>query len=119
MNEEHLFLGAYEAGVCIGLAVLKHSWFQYMYVMDLKVSRAYRNQGAAQALIEKARGIARDHQYRGLYTIGQDNNLAACRFYLKNGFLIGGFDNRSYDGTAQEGKADITFYLDDASNTDT
>ncbi len=31
---------------------------------------------------------------------------------LKVGFEIGGLDTRGYKGTAQEGKADIYFYLD-------
>ena len=48
----------------------------------------------------------------GLYTIGQDNNLNACLFYLSCGFQIGGFDNKVYKGTSQEGKSDILFYLD-------
>ena len=49
---------------------------------------------------------------RGLYTQGQDNNLGACRFYLKAGFRIGGLDTEVYKGTNQEGKADILFYRD-------
>ncbi len=49
---------------------------------------------------------------QGVYTIGQDNNLSACLFYLRNGFEIGGFDNRVYRGTGQEGKANILFYRD-------
>ena len=35
---------------------------------------------------------ARNQGMRGVYTIGQDNNLSACLFYLKQGFEIGGFD---------------------------
>ena len=42
----------------------------------------------------------------------QDNNLDACRFYLAQGFRIGGFDNRVSTGTSQAGKADLYFYLD-------
>lgn len=40
------------------------------------------------------------------------NNLAACLFYIKCGFAIGGLDTNVYKGTKQEGKADIYFYLD-------
>ena len=42
--------------------------------------------------------------------MGQDNNLAACQFYIKSGFRIGGVDTEVYNGTSQEGKADIIFY---------
>lgn len=62
-------------------------------------------------LIEKSKEIALEHGYRGLYTQGQDNNLAACLLYIKNGFVIGGLDTHVYTGTTQEGKKDILFYL--------
>jgi len=63
-------------------------------------------------LIEEAAAWAKDHGKQGLYTIGQDNNVSACLFYLKAGFRIGGLDTEVYRGTAQEDKKDILFYLD-------
>lgn len=62
--------------------------------------------------MEKAGELALAAGYRGVYTIAQDNNLAACLFYLKAGFAIGGLDTQVYQGTKQEGKADIVFYWD-------
>ena len=112
MSRDCIFLGAYDDDRCIGLAVLRRGMFRYLYLEDLKVSRAYRGQGAGRALISAAGEIASREGYRGLYTIGQDNNLNACLFYLACGFHIGGFDNHVYNGTSQEGKADIFFYLD-------
>ena len=112
MSKDCVFLGAYDEDRCIGLAVLRQGMFRYMYLEDLKVSRAYRGKGTGRALISAAGKIAVSAGYRGLYTIGQDNNLNACLFYLACGFRIGGFDNEVYKGTSQEGKADIFFYLD-------
>lgn len=106
------FLGAYDGETCVALAILQDAWMKYMYLYDLKVSKAYRRQGVATALIEKAKEICTEKGYRGLYTQGQDNNLSACLFYLKSGFRIGGFDSEVYKGTKQEGKADIIFYID-------
>ena len=63
-------------------------------------------------LIERSKEIAKAHGYNGIYTIGQDNNLAACLFYINCGFNIGGVDTNVYKGTSQEGKSDIYFYLD-------
>ncbi len=63
-------------------------------------------------MIEKAIETAHEGDYNGIYTIGQDNNVSACKFCLKAGFEIGGFDNRIYRGTSQEHKADIILYLD-------
>lgn len=106
------FIGAYEDGTCIGLAIMQEGFFRYMYLYDLKVNRAYRKQGVAKALIEKAKALAVEKGYAGLYTQGQDNNLGACLFYIKAGFHIGGFDSNVYKGTKQEGKSDIIFYMD-------
>ena len=112
MSGSCVFIGAYDDGKCIGLAVMQRPFFKYMYLYDLKVSRVYRGRGVAQKLIEAAKAAAVQHGYLGIYTIGQDNNLAACLFYLKCGFRIGGLDTEVYKGTKQEGKADIYFYLD-------
>ncbi|MBR2263926.1 MAG: GNAT family N-acetyltransferase [Firmicutes bacterium] len=112
MCKDHVFVGAYEDDRCIGLAVLADGFFKHMYLEDLKVDRAYRGTGVGRRLIRTANEIALDRGYHGLYTIGQDNNLIACRFYLSAGFRIGGLDTEVYKGTSQEGKADIIFYLD-------
>ncbi len=112
LARDHVFVGAYEGDTCIGLAVLADDWYKYMYLDDLKVCRPYRRQGVGKALVDKALEIAHGRNYNGLYTIGQDNNLSACLFYLKMGFVIGGFDNHIYAGTPQENKANILFYLD-------
>ena len=112
MSRDHVFLGAYEGDRCVGLAILRRGFFRYLYLEDLKVDRALRRQGIGAKLIAEAKKTALARGYRGLYTVGQDNNLAACLFYLKTGFRIGGLDTEVYKGTGQEGKADILFYLD-------
>ena len=110
MKDEYTFIGAYDNDKCVGLAILKRGWFKFLYLEDLKVNAAYRSRGIGKALIEKSFQIAKDMGLLGLYTIGQDNNLAACEFYIKCGFFIGGFDNTVYTGTSQQGKSDIIFY---------
>ena len=110
--KESTFLGAYDGQSCIGLAVLQPGFFRYMYLYDLKVCRAYRGRKIGSLLMDRAREVAREQGYRGLYTQGQDNNVGACLFYLHYGFRIGGLDTEIYKGTRQEGKADILFYLD-------
>ncbi len=105
-----VFVGAYDGGTCIGLAFLQPGFFKYMYLNDLKVCKAYRGQKVGKGLIQACMQAAQCKGYRGLYTIGQDNNIAACLFYLSAGFCIGGLDTHVYKGTNQEGKADILFY---------
>ena len=78
----------------------------------MKVNNRYRKMGVGKALIQKAKTVAQQNGYRGIYTQGQDNNVEACLFYLQTGFVIGGLDTKVYQGTPQEGKKGIYFYLD-------
>lgn len=112
LSQNSIFVGAYDSGHCVGLAILQHSPFRYLYLYDLKVNREMRGRHIGTLLIEQAKEIALQQGYRGIHTVGQDNNLAACLFYLQNGFVIGGLDTHIYRGTAQEGKKDIHFYCD-------
>lgn len=112
LSKNSIFVGAYDGGKCIGLAILQHAMMKYMYLYDLKVNLAYRQQQIGKMLIEKSKKIAISQGYKGIYTQGQDNNLGACLFYIKNGFVIGGLDTHIYTGTSQEGKSDILFYFD-------
>ena len=114
MAANSIFIGAYDDGQCIGLAILRQAMMKYMYLYDLKVNRDYRGRQIGKLLINKSKEVAASQGYRGIYTQGQDNNLAACLFYLKNGFVIGGLDTHVYTGTSQEGKSDILFYFDAA-----
>lgn len=109
---DSVFLGAYDGEKCVGLAILQPGFFKYMYLYDLKVSGKYRGQHIGKMLIQKAKEIAAQNGYRGLYTQGQDNNPGACLFYLNSGFYIGGLDTNVYRHTKQEGKADILFYCE-------
>lgn len=110
-SQKGVIFGAYEDGKCVGVAIYHDFWFKYMYLYDLKVNASARGKGVGKALIRAGFNAAKERGYSGIYTQAQDNNLNACVFYLKNGFEIGGFDNRVYDGTSQEGKADVLFYL--------
>lgn len=105
-----VIFGAYEDGKCIGVAIYEDYWLKHMYLFDLKVNSCARGKGVGKLLIEAGMKAAKERGYRGLYTQAQDNNLNACMFYLKAGFRIGGFDNRVYTGTSQEGKGDVIFY---------
>jgi len=112
MSENSIFVGAYDGDKCVGLVILQQAFFKYMYLYDLKVAPEYWRQGVGTLLIEKSKEVAVQQGYCGLYTQGQDNNLGACRFYLKTGFEIGGLNTHVYRGTSQEHKKDILFYCD-------
>lgn len=112
LTQNGFVLGAYEGNRCVGLAILQEGFFKYMYLHDLKVNRAFRRQNVAAQLLDAARPLCRARGYRGIYTQAQDNNLGACLFYLRRGFVIGGLDTQVYRGTPQAHKRDILFYWD-------
>lgn len=107
-----IFLGAYDGDECVGLAILQADFLKYMYLYDLKVNSKYRGQHIGQKLIAKAKDIAAQKGYSGLYTQCQDNNPGAFLFYIKTGFYIGGLDTGIYKHTKQEGKADLILYCE-------
>lgn len=107
---DYTFLGAYDGDKCVGLAILCPAMSPYFYLSDLKVSSAARGRGIGRLLVDESVRIAHELNYPGLFTIGQDNNLDACLFYLACGFNIGGLDTDVYIGSNQEGKSDIYFY---------
>ena len=112
MAESTDFIGAYQDGVCVGLAILEKSFFKYLYLSDLKVTASCRKLGIGKMLVEKCMELAKGKKMQGVSLTVQDNNLSACLFYLNAGFRIGGMDTEIYNGTSQEGKADITMYRD-------
>ncbi|MGO4942953.1 GNAT family N-acetyltransferase [Ruoffia tabacinasalis] len=114
--EKGFAIGAFQDSKCVALAIFENHWNEYMYLADLKVTKEYRRFGHGQELIKQGFIEAQSLGYKGLFTIGQDNNLGACKFYLNQGFEIGGFNNRDYDFTQQEGKSDIYFYLNEMRN---
>lgn len=111
-SKDSYFVGAYKEGKCVGLAIYKHDWMKYLYLEDLKVNAAARGNGIATLLLQEGQKIAAENDYKGIFTIGQDNNLSACLFYVKSNFEIGGFNTHEYKGTPQEDKSNIYFYLD-------
>ena len=108
--KDYVFLGAYENNTCIGLAILIETFNSCLFLYDLKVNKLMRGKGVGKKLVDYSYKYALDHNYPGLYTIAQDNNLDACLFYLSCGFEIGGLDTKTYEKTKQAGKYDIYFY---------
>lgn len=111
-SQTGIAFGAYAGKRCIGVAIFNDSQFQYAYLEDLKILTGYRRHGIANQLLRFALDYIKDDAFSGIVAVCQDNNLGACRFYLKSGFTIGGLNTHVYTNTSQAGKNDIYFYLD-------
>ena len=87
---------AYLNEECAGQIVLRKDWSKYAFIEDICVAKSARRQGTGTALIQKAIEWAKASALKGLALETQDNNLTACRFYAKCGFVIGAVNTMLY-----------------------
>ena len=85
-----------------GSRTLRSNWNNFAYIEELYVSEAIRGQGIGRRLVKRAEDWAAERRLKGLMLETQDLNLAACRFYVKTGFRIGGADTLLYEGLGTE-----------------
>ena len=95
-NPEKAVFFAYSDIECVGQIVLKRDWNKYAFIEDLCVAKSVRGQGTGTSLIQTAIKWAKESDLKGLALETQDNNLLACRFYAKCGFVIGSVNNMFY-----------------------
>ncbi len=110
MEEGFHGLAAYADDRCVGYVITYVQWNKYLYLDNLLVLKDYRRYGVGSRLLQGALEKAHELGLLGVWLICQDNNLGACRFYMKNGYELGGMNLPVYDGTKQEGKSDLYFY---------
>ncbi len=107
--DQTIFLAYSDAG-CVGQIVLKRDWNGYAFIEDICVAKSERGQGIGTAFIQKAIEWAKNSHLQGLALETQDNNLLACRFYAKCGFVIGAVNTMLYRNFHQDEFA-VFWYL--------
>lgn len=95
-NPDKMIFLAFSDTECIGQIVLRKDWNKYAYIADICVAKLSRGQGIGASLIQKAVEWAKRSDLKGLALETQDNNLLACRFYAKCGFVIGAVNTMLY-----------------------
>ncbi|MGX9807847.1 GNAT family N-acetyltransferase [Exiguobacterium acetylicum] len=60
---------------------------------NIAVKQAFRKHGVGHQLLAAATNWAQQHELIGLSLEAQDDNLIACRFYVREGFVLGGADS--------------------------
>jgi ribosomal protein S18 acetylase RimI-like enzyme len=93
---------AYTAGQLAGELILFKNWNGYAYIDDIVVDARFRRRGIGRALIQQAIDWAKERQLPGIMLETQNINVAACRFYQRCGFVLGGFDRYLYSGLNPE-----------------
>lgn len=109
-NPDKTVFFAYSDTECVGQIVLKRDWNEYAFIEDICVAGTIRGQGIGTSLIQTAIEWAKDSNLKGLALETQDNNLLACRFYAKCGFIIGSVNTMIYKNFNNEEFA-VFWYL--------
>lgn len=103
---------AYVDGQLAGQIVLSQSWNGYAYVDAIAVETSFRKQGVGRALVEQTIAWAKARQLPGIMLETQNVNVAACLFYQRCGFELGGFDRYLYRATdPQTNEIALYWYL--------
>ena len=63
-----------------------------------------------QRLIQQAFRWAKDNGLPGIRLETQTTNVAACRFYLRQGFTLGGYDRHLYEGLSPGTRETALFF---------
>lgn len=86
-------------------------WNKFAYVEELTVDTEFRGKGVGRALMTRASEWAKQQNIPGLTLETQDNNVPACRFYEKCGFVLGGFDLYAYRNLSNASEIALYWYL--------
>lgn len=87
---------AYSDGQVAGQIILFKNWNGYTYIDDIAVDASLRQRGIGRALMQQAIAWAKAKQLPGIMLETQNINVAACLFYQRCGFELGGYDRYLY-----------------------
>ena len=69
---------------------------------DLRVAAEFRHRGVASALLAAAEEWAHAQEIRSIMVETQDINVPACRFYARQGFVLGAVNRGAYPDLPHE-----------------
>ncbi len=107
--DDRLLLAAGEADRLQGYILASKSWNNYVQIDDFAVDRSARHLGIGRALMNVVVAWTRKENLPGIRLETQSNNVAACRFYYRYGFRLGGFDRQLYTVLKKE-RPEIALY---------
>jgi len=86
-------------------------WNKFAYAEELVVDTEFRGRGVGRALMTRAIEWAKHQNFPGITLETQDNNVPACTFYEKCGFVLGGFDLHAYRSLPNASEIALYWYL--------
>lgn len=92
-------------GRLVGIADAEiQQWNNTIFLWNLMIDLNYRGQGLGRRLWHRVVEFARDSEVRAITAETQNTNVPACRFYLRMGCKLTGFNEALYanDGANRE-----------------
>ncbi len=108
--DEILFVARENDGAVAGYITVTRHWNGCAVVDDFAVARPFRRRGLASALMDQAVGWARKSDLGTIRLETQSTNVAACRFYEKYGFILGGYDRFLYRELGPEISEEVALF---------
>ncbi|WP_026872004.1 GNAT family N-acetyltransferase [Inquilinus limosus] len=96
IGPDRMLAVAKDAGRLRGYILVSRSWNNYASIDDFAVDRAFRGAGIGLRLMDRSVRWAREQGLPGVRLETQSNNVPACRFYKRYGFVLGGYDEYHY-----------------------
>lgn len=110
-NPQKVIFFADVDGKPVGQIKLIPWWNKFAYVEELIVDTEFRGKGVGSALMMRAVEWAREQNFPGITLETQDNNVPACKFYEKCGFVLTGFDLYAYKNFSNASEIALYWYL--------
>lgn len=95
-RDRALFVVETKSSQAVGYLAISHAWNRFASIDDIAIDAAHRRLGAARKLMDAAIAWARGEGLAGVRLETQSNNVGACLFYQRYGFVLGGYDRYVY-----------------------
>ena len=110
-NPQKVIFFADVDGKPVGQIKMVPWWNKFAYVEELVVDTEFRGKGVGSALMTRAIEWAKEQGFPGVTLETQDNNVPACKFYERCGFVLAGFDLYAYRHLDNPSEIALYWYL--------
>jgi ribosomal protein S18 acetylase RimI-like enzyme len=76
----------------VGYLAISRNWNGYALIDDIAVNSSARRRRVGSALLEAGAAWTLEQKLPGMMLETQNNNVTACFFYERHGFVLGGID---------------------------
>lgn len=107
---DRILFFAREANNLAGYIAASRGWNGCCVIDDFAVARSCRRSGLGTALMDKVANWALHSRLGMIRLETQSNNVAACRFYQRYGFVVGGYDRFLYRELGPEKSDEVALF---------